>query len=134
MPLNVAELKGVSAELADKLHGQGFRDSDTLLDALKSPAERRALADRLQIGDNDILELANRADLARIVGIGAVYSNLLENAGVDTVVELSKRVPENLYAKIQEFVAASSVQRPPTLDDVRDWVTQAKSLERKLSY
>jgi predicted flap endonuclease-1-like 5' DNA nuclease len=88
----------------------------------------------LQIGDADILELANRADLARIVGIGAVYSNLLENAGVDTVVELSKRVPENLYAKIQEFVATSNVHRPPTLDDVRDWVTQAKALERKLSY
>jgi hypothetical protein len=65
MPLNVAELKGVSAELADKLHGQGFRDSDALLEALKSPAERRALAAKLQIGDNDILELANRADLAR---------------------------------------------------------------------
>ena len=58
-----------------------------------------------------MLELVNRADLARIKGIGEVYSNLLENAGVDTVLELSKRVPANLHAKLVEQTQTGDARR-----------------------
>jgi len=46
-----------------------------------------------------ILKWVNRADLYRIKGVGSEYSDLLEVAGVDTVVELAKRMPDNLHAK-----------------------------------
>ena len=55
---------------------------------------RKALASKLGIDERALLELGNRADLARIKGVGAVYSDLLEFAGVDTVAELAKRVPQ----------------------------------------
>ena len=38
-----------------------------------------------------VLELINRADLARVKGIGSIYANMLEVAGVDTVKELAQR-------------------------------------------
>jgi len=38
------------------------------------------------------------ADLFRIRGIGEEYSYLLKEAGVSTVVELSRRNPKNLYS------------------------------------
>ena len=77
----------------------------------------------------------NLADLFRIKGVGEEYSDLLEEAGVDTVVELSKRVAENLHAKMLEVNETKKlVRRPPTLNEVKKWIEQAKELPRKVEY
>ena len=82
-----------------------------------------------------ILEWVNKADLFRIQGIGEEYSDLLKEAGVDTVVELSRRNPENLHATIVGINKAKKlVRRTPALNKVKDWVEQAKSLPRKVEY
>ena len=51
---------------------------------------------------HNLLKWANMADLMRISGVGAEYSELLEAAGVDTVKELRNRNAENLAAKMAE--------------------------------
>ena len=52
----------------------------------------------------------------------------LESAGVDTVPELAKRVPENLLKKMEEVNAAKKlVCKIPALSQVTDWVEQAKN-------
>ncbi len=88
----------------------------------------------LGIEPQAILEILTRADLARIKGIGEVYSNLLENAGVDTVAELTKRVPANLYAKLAAQAQNGDARRAPTLTQVESWVKQAKELGRGIEY
>ena len=63
------------------------------------------------------------------------YSELLEAAGVDTVVELSNRKPENLTKKMEEVNAEKHLVRAvPYLKMVTKWVEQAKALPRKLQY
>jgi len=48
-------------------------------------------------------------------------------AGVDAIVELSKRVPENLYAKPAEVNESKKLaKRNPTLHEVTSWIEQAK--------
>ena len=75
------------------------------------------------------------ADLYRIKGVGAEYSELLEAAGVDTVVELSKRVGANLHAKMVDVNTAKKlVRKMPTQGQVEDWVKQAKEMKRIVSY
>ena len=82
-----------------------------------------------------ILELANRADLARVRGIGGVFSDLLEQAGVDTVKELATRNPDNLHAKLVEVNADKKLAgRTPHQGMVKDWVAQAKELPKLLEY
>jgi len=100
----------------------------------KSPAGRKELAARVGVDQKELLEVLNRADLARVQGIGEVYSNLLENAGVDTVAELAKRVPANLHAKLAEQAQKGDARRAPTLSQVEDWVKQAKELGRGIEY
>ncbi|MCJ7770374.1 DUF4332 domain-containing protein, partial [Candidatus Bathyarchaeota archaeon] len=81
------------------------------------------------------LEWVNLADLFRIKGIGEEYSDLLEEAGVDTVVELSRRVPENLHAKVTSVNETKKlVRRPPSLEEIREWIEQAKELPKKIEY
>jgi hypothetical protein len=54
---------------------------------------------------------------------------------VDTVVELAQRNPENLHSTIVEVNASMElVRRTPSLEQVQDWIEQAKQLPRKIEY
>jgi predicted flap endonuclease-1-like 5' DNA nuclease len=135
MGVPVNELRGITAEAADSLAALGIKTSDQLLEASATPAQRKELAGRIGLETRALLELANRADLSRVKGVGGVYSDLLELAGVDTVKELATRRPDNLHSKI----AATNQERgltgkTPTLQMVEDWVAQAKELPKSLSY
>ncbi|MSP14301.1 MAG: DUF4332 domain-containing protein [Chloroflexi bacterium] len=135
MALKISELKGITSELEAKLKEQGIKDSDQYLEATRLPAGRQTLAKSTGASAKDLLELANRADLARVKGIGGVYGDLLEVVGVDTVKELANRRPENLHEKIVTVNAEKKiVTRPPTLQNVQDWVAQAKELPKLLEY
>lgn len=135
MATGLKELRGASADLVKKLTSEGIKDGDGLVDAAAKPAQRKALAERCGCETRTILELANRADLARVKGVSGVYSDLLEKAGVDTVKELATRNSANLHATI---VATNNeiklTQRAPTADQVADWVGQAKVLPKLLEY
>ncbi len=129
------DIKGMPAVVEAKLKDLGIGDSDELLAAAKTTAERKALAGKLGIDSKMVLELANRSDLIRIKGVAGAYSDLLENAGVDTVKELSGRVPENLQVKLEEINGKMKLtQRTPTAEMVKDWVEQAKKLPKTLEY
>ena len=113
----------------------GITTTEALLEAAKTPKAREALAAKAGIGEKLILEWANLSDLFRIKGVGSEYSDLLEEAGVDTVVELANRNPDSLFKTMSETNAKKAlVRRMPTLKQVKDWVTQAKKLPRVLTY
>jgi predicted flap endonuclease-1-like 5' DNA nuclease len=129
------DIRGMTDVVAAKLKEQGIGDSDELLASAKTTSGRRELAGKLGIDPKMVLELANRSDLIRIKGVAGAFSDLLENAGVDTVKELAGRVPENLQAKLEEVNGKMKLsQRTPTLDMVKDWVDQAKKLPKTLEY
>lgn len=134
MALRTKELYGVREDLNARLKAAGLSDSDKILAAAAQPKDRADLAAKLGIDEKEVLELANRADLARIKGIGTVYSDLLEQAGVDTVAELAQRNPDNLYDKIVATSGEHFVQRLPRREDVAGWVAQAKALDRAIFY
>lgn len=113
----------------------GITTTEALLEAAATPKGREALAAKAGISEKLILEWANLADLFRIRGIGSEYSDLLEEAGVDTVVELANRNAENLFKALKETNDRKAlVRRLPTLQQVADWIEQAKKLPRVLTY
>jgi len=130
----VEELRGATPWLSAMLRGHGISDSEELLALAGPTAGRAALAEDLRVEERRILELCNRADLVRVRGVGRVYSDLLEFAGVDTVMELAQRNPDNLFAKIVEVSEQHSVRRLPREVDVHGWVAQAKAMDRRVFY
>jgi len=132
---NLIVVEGIGPVYAQQLKEAGIRSTDALLAAGATPEGRKDIAAKTGIGDALILRWVNHVDLFRIKGVGEEYSDLLEAAGVDTVVELAQRVPANLYAKLVEVNQADKrVRKLPTEKQVKDWIKQAKKLPRKISY
>jgi predicted RecB family nuclease len=116
------KIEGIGSSYAEKLKKAGIKTIEALLEAGATTKGRKDLAEETGIGDALILNWVNRADL-------------LEKAGVDTVVELAKRKPENLLAKMAEVNAEKNlVNRLPSLKAVKGWVKAAKNLPRKVQY
>lgn len=128
-------IEGIGPLYAQKLRDSGIGTVEALLEAGATPAGRQALEAKTGIGHALILEWVNLADLMRIKGIGEEYSDLLEEAGVDTVRELRNRVPDHLYqAVVRVNESKRLVRRLPTLRMVADWVEQARRLPPKVTY
>jgi len=131
----IIDIEGIGKTYKEKLAKVDILTTDALLEAGATPKGRKELAEKTGIGEALILEWVNLADLYRIKGVGSEYSDLLEEAGVDTVVELSKRVPKNLHEKIVEINDKKKlVRKLPSESQVADWVDQAKKMDRKVKY
>jgi predicted flap endonuclease-1-like 5' DNA nuclease len=131
----IKDVEGIGDVFAKKLQAKGINTVEALLEKGATPKGREEVAKSTGIDEHKILEWVNRADLYRIKGIGSEYSDLLEAAGVDTVVELSKRRADNLTEKMVEVnVAKKLVRRVPTQQMVEGWITEAKSLPRIVKY
>src|SRR5512143_2766838 len=107
--MGIADIEGIGPVYARKLAKAGIRGTGGLLTKGATPKGRKEIAAKTGIGGKIILEWVNLADLYRIKGVGSEYSDLLEEAGVDTVVELATRAPENLLAKMVEVNKAKNL-------------------------
>jgi predicted flap endonuclease-1-like 5' DNA nuclease len=129
------EIEGIGEAYLARLAEAGVTTVEDLLQKGATPAGRKELEAKSNISQAKILEWVNHADLYRIKGIGQEYSDLLEAAGVDTVVELAQRNPENLLKALETTNAEKKlVRRLPTQKQVSDWVAQAKALPRVVTY
>ncbi len=131
----LVDIEGIGATYAAKLQECGIGNQEQLLDQGAKPAGRKQIAEKSGISEKLILKWLNRADLARVKGIGEEYADLLEYAGVDTVPELAQRNAANLYAKVVEVNNEKKLVRSlPSEKQISDWVVQAKQLDRALFY
>jgi len=131
----ITDIEGIGEAYAVKLRQAGVKTTESLLQKGGTPKGRQELAKATGFSTKMILNWVNRADLYRVSGIGAQYSDLLEAAGVDTVPELATRKPEALLealAKVNE--KKNLVNLMPGLSRVEAWVKQAKSLKRAVEY
>ena len=135
MNYKIIDVDGIGEVYAEKLIAAGIETVEALLEKCAKPEGRKALAEATEISPKLILTWANHADLMRINGVGPQFSDLLEEAGVDTVKELKHRVAENLQAKLEEINAQKNlVRRVPSLSEVQKMIDQAKELPAVMEY
>jgi predicted flap endonuclease-1-like 5' DNA nuclease len=131
----LVNVEGIGDVYSQKLKDAGVRSVEDLLKKGSSPAGRKEIAEKTGISDQLVLEWVNHCDLFRIKGVGEEYSDLLEEAGVDTVPELAQRNPANLFAKMDETNKEKKlVRKMPVESQVADWIEQAKRLPRIITY
>lgn len=131
----IIDVEGIREVYAKRLQEAGVTTTEGLLKDGANPAQRATLAEKTGISGTLILKWVNRADLFRVKGIGEEYSDLLEAAGVDSVVELAKRKPENLHQTLVETNTTKKLVRlVPGAEKVAEWVRLAGQLPRAVSH
>ena len=124
-------IEGIGAAYGQKLRAINI---NTVMDLVVNGATRRGrreISDKSGIAQSLILTWVNHVDLFRIKGVAQEYADLLEQSGVDTVVELAHRNPANLFKRMEEVNEQKKlVRRTPRAADVESWVEQAKTLRR----
>lgn len=129
MAIVLSRLYGIQPELETKLKLLGIKNSDDLLRFCGSSSTVTELARAVGVEPRMIDQLVHRADLARIRGIGEVYTMLLEEAGVNSIRDLAERCPEDLRSKFTQINSERQlVGRVPALAMVNGWVTKARRL------
>jgi predicted flap endonuclease-1-like 5' DNA nuclease len=129
------QIEGIGQKYANQLRAAGVRSSRSLLEKGGTASGRQEIARKAGVSGKLVLEWVNHVDLFRIKGVGEEYADLLEEAGVDTVMELAQRNPASLYTAIMETNQQKKlVRRPPSKKMVSDWVAMAKKLPRKVYY
>ena len=127
--MKIEKIEGIGPTFGRILREAGVRSTRALLRQGATKRGRETLSTKTSISETLILEWVNLADLIRIKGVGEEYSDLLEEAGVDSIKELRHRIPANLHKKILETNKAKRlVRRPPSLKQVESWVAISKTL------
>ena len=131
----LSDIEGLGENYAEKLKAAGVTTIENLLEICCGKQGRKEVSQKTGINEKMILIWLNKADLTRISGVSTQYADLLKFAGVDTIVELAQRNPENLYAKLVEANEGGAlVKKLPTQSQISDWITQAKELPRIVTY
>ncbi len=128
-------IEGIGPAYAADLKKGGVESIASLLKRGSTKKGREEIAQTTGLPEVRILAWVNRADLYRVKGVGGQYSDLLEQSGVDTVVELAQRNPKNLHQTLLETnERCHLVRKLPTETQVKGWVKNAKSLKRVVEY
>ena len=131
----ITQIEGIGKAFSARLAEAGIVSVEQMLEACKTKKDRKELAGKSGITEEQITTWANHADLFRIKGIAGQYADLLEASGVDTVRELAQRNPENLAERMEQLNGEKHLVRSvPSLKMVKKWVVQAQELPRILEY
>jgi hypothetical protein len=130
-PFPLKDFRGVDPEDLEKLAAAGIRTSDQMLQAGKTPAQRRALAETTGIPEARILEMVKLSDLARIRGVKGIRARLYYDAGIESVEQLAQMEPDELRATAVEFVERTGFDGVATLPaEARFTVEEARRLPK----
>ena len=133
MAYKVTDIEGIGPNYAAKLGALAIFTTDDLLAQGSTKKGRTAIVEITGIPENLVLTWVNHADLHRIKGVAAQFSELLEAAGVDTVKEFATRNAENLHIKLVETNEKFGLSgKVPSAQTLTAMIAEAKTLEPKV--
>jgi len=132
--MQIQEMVGIEDEHLQKLNSIGINTTNELLLSGARRSDRKRLAALVGVSSKLVLEWVNRADLMRINGVNGYHANMLENLGIDTVVEMARRNPDSLFRKIAASEIDQWVRSKPSYTEVVNWIMLAKHMDRMVCY
>lgn len=130
MAYKITEIEGIGPAFEAKFAALEITTVEQLLVKGRDAAGREELVLATGIPLKRINTFISHADLFRIKGVSSQYAELLNAAGIDSVVTLAGSDAEALTTKMEELNEAKKLVRtPPALKSVQKYIAHAKSLE-----
>jgi len=105
----------------------GITSLGELLSKTREKDDRDELALRLLIPKEVLIQWVEKAQLARLKGLGVGNLRLLERVGIDSISALAKDDPEHLYEKLEQIPQDRVLPRRAM---IRIWVREARKKVR----
>jgi predicted flap endonuclease-1-like 5' DNA nuclease len=133
--LPLSKLRGVSFQARVALKIRRITTCGQLLTAAAEARDREALARSAKIEPEILTTLVQRADMARVNGIGPVFGLMLEELGIRDVAGLAGQNPEMLHEQLRAYNRQERLaRRSPTPEEVANWIGQAIALRKLVTY
>jgi hypothetical protein len=133
--LPISKLRGVPPEVRVALKAAHITTCSQLLTAAARFDNRETLAINRHLDLSSLTDLVQRADLARVGGVGATFGLMLERLGICDVASLAEQAPEILAARLRELNGQTRLtRRSPNAAEVEAWIEQARKLPKLVSY
>jgi hypothetical protein len=133
--LPLREFRGADREHLARLAEAGIQNASQMLEAGRSPEDRRQISTQTGLPPSAILELVKLSDLARIPGIAGIRARLYYDAGLDTLDEIARWEPDELLRHMTEFVNRTGFEGiAPLPREVSSCIKKARSLPRVVDY
>jgi predicted flap endonuclease-1-like 5' DNA nuclease len=135
LALPISKLRGLTPQARLALKIRRVTTCGQLLRAAAKAEDRARLAREAGLDPDRLLELVQRADMARVNGIGTVFGMMLEDLDVRDVAALAGRDPADLHGRLRRYNQEERIaRRSPTPEEVEDWVRQARALPVLVTY
>ena len=122
-------MKGIDAEIMDKLQAHGVKYTQQLLEQCATEQQRNDFAQQSGISSQILAELVGRADLMRLRGVGGDLSLLLKEAGVLSCKALQEQSADRLHKRLGELhIGQKIAYHAPSKVQVRSWINEAQQL------
>jgi hypothetical protein len=133
---SIEQLPGLSQQEQSQLQSCGITTTKALIQQGKTPADKLALANKLQVHLQYVNKWVALADLARIPSVGTQYCGLLLHAGIASVAQLAMTPVHRLHQQLLRLVVATMQRRDlcPSIEQVQQWSQQAKNIAQVVSY
>jgi tetratricopeptide (TPR) repeat protein len=128
------QLPGMKSATIKKMQDEKIFSRAEFLLRGQNPTMRTQLSRKLNIPLDALLYWLNLSDLMRIPEINIHAAVLLEEVGVDTIPELAQRNEQNLFSALEKANNKKQSIDELTLEKVKKWIEQAKTLERTIFY
>lgn len=129
--VKLEKVEGIGPKYAKALMDAGIEDTDDLLKVKQKDIAE--LAEKTGLSETDLDQWVEIVDLMRIKGVGEEYSEALNRIGIDSVKEFAHRNAESTLKKLEEMDKETPdvLRKLPTVEQIQDWIDQAKKLPDK---
>lgn len=127
----LTEIRGLVNAFVEKLAKLNIRTTQDMLRVGISRKNRAMLTKHTGMSERSLLRLVQQADMCRVPSMGPETAALLELLGINTLDDLLKNKPLELYNKIQHNkikLNQTGIIFLPTKTKVQTWLEEAKAL------
>lgn len=130
-----SQLDWVGNVAAERFYSAEIATIDQLLIAGRTRDLRKSLAHQTGISSRRIFTWINKAELARIKGVGFEYAELLGESDVCCVEALRNQSASDLHKKLVKINKIKKlVKRVPAISRVESWIQQAQAMESQVEH
>ncbi|MCB0200239.1 MAG: DUF4332 domain-containing protein [Anaerolineae bacterium] len=129
----IQNVEGIGPSRAEALIAAGITTRQELLDRGATPEGRAEIAAQTQISEKLITKWVSAVDLSRVKGVGAQYGELLQAAGVASVLDLAEQDAASLREQLVALNATNRLVREvPGEAQLDGMIEAAKSLPQAI--